>query len=382
MRRPLLACALALAPALLACSDANAQNFTGHWTYHDGDETAELDLRPGESAGRVSGTLEVPGLSAPIAGRVAGGTLVVEEMNGVGIAQANLVIGGRMAGGKLILTIAQQGGQSMTMAMERTGLGGGAAAALTRNDQLRRGMAAIDPDAFTGQWQMASPDGTYAEELELRRAGDGVTGSIRGLEHGYFSGRTTVKAEMTIEGSGASSGRGLALTVTDQESGNRVQASAERRGEYLILRIGGNETPYARPGVSLVRDASGSPEAAALARAIRGNVYVASTQASGRGAFVGKRTRLALCADGEIQFSTSDLASAPGGFDNGGVDFGGSTSRRGGWEIVLYGGAPAVHARWEGTGTSYALDRYFTIVPGAGGRITVDGTPLPLQGHC
>ena len=126
MRRPLLACALALAPALLACSDANAQNFTGHWTYHDGDETAELDLRPGESAGRVSGTLEVPGLSAPIAGRVAGGTLVVEEMNGVGIAQANLVIGGRMAGGKLILTIAQQGGQSMTMAMERTGLGGGA----------------------------------------------------------------------------------------------------------------------------------------------------------------------------------------------------------------------------------------------------------------
>lgn len=382
MRAMSLALTAALASTLLACSDANAQNFTGHWTYRDGGETAELDLRPGEGAGRVSGTLEVPGLKAPIAGRISGGTLVVEEMNGVGIAQANLAIGGRMSGGKLMLTIAQEGGQSLTMAMERTGLGGGAAAALAGNEQLRSGMASVDPDAFTGQWQMASPDGTYAEELELRRTGDGVSGSIRGLERGYFSGRTTVKSEMTIEGSGAAAGRGLALTVTDQESGNRVQASAERRGDYLILKLGGNETPYARPGVSLVQDASGSREAAALERAVRGNVYVASTQASGRGAFVGKRTRLALCADGGIQFSTSDLASTPGGFDNGGVDFGGSTSRQGGWEIVLYGGAPAVHARWQGTGTSYALDRYFRIVPGQGGRITVDGTPLPLQGHC
>lgn len=130
----------------------------------------------------------------------------------------------------------------------------------------------------------------------------------------------------------------------------------------------------------LVRAASGSRAASALEQAIRGNVYLASTQASGRGAFVGKRTRLALCSDGDIQFGTSDLATT-GGADA--VDFGGSSSRRGGWEIVLYAGAPALHAHWEGTGTSYSLDRYFRIVPTAGGRsITVDGTPLPLEGHC
>lgn len=372
--------AVSLAATLLACSDANGQSFTGHWTYHEGDDTAELTLKPDGGAGKVSGTLTVPGLSAPIRGSVAAGMLTVEEMNGVGIDQANLVIAGRMARGKLVLTIAQQGGQSMTMAMDRTGLGGGAATALSGNDRLRTGMAAEDLEAFLGEWQMASPDGTYAEEVELRRDGGGVSGSLRALERGYFSGRTTVKQEMAIEG--GAGGRGLSLNFTDQESGNRVQASAERRGEYLVLRIGGNETPYARPGVSLVQEANGSAEAAALERAIRGNVYVASTQASGRGAFVGKRTRFAVCADGEIQFGTSDLASTPGGFDNSGVDFGSSTSRQGGWEVVLYGGAPAVHAHWQGTGTSYSLDRYFRVVPMAGGRVTVDGTPLPLQGHC
>ncbi len=381
MRLPPVACSLALAVTLCACSDADAQGFTGHWTYHEGDETAELDVSPVASGGRVTGTLVLPGMRAPMTGTVAGGVLTVESVNGVSVAEKVGAIGARMRGARLMLTIAKSDAMPVTIAMERGGLGSGAAAALTGNDRLRTGMAAAGPDAFLGGWQMSSPDGTYAEMLELSRASDGVSGSLRAVVRGYFSSRTTVKAQLAIEGSVA--GRGLALTMTDKGSGNRVQATAERRGEYLILRLGANETAYAREGVPLVREASGSREGAALDQAVRGNVYLASTQASGRGAFVGQRTRLALCADGEIQFGTSDLASAPGGFGNEGVDFGGSTARRGGWEVVLYGGAPAVHAHWQGTGTSYSLDRYFMIVPGAGGRsVTVDGTPLPLQGHC
>jgi hypothetical protein len=381
MRRPPLTCALALA-TLLACSGANAQNFTGHWTYHEGDETAELDVGPVAAGGRVTGTLVLPGLRAPMAGTVAGGVLTVESLNGVSVADKVGAIAARMRGRQLVLTIVRSDAMPATIAMDRGELGSGAAAALAgaspAADRLRRGMAVSGPDPFLGQWQTVSPDGTAGEALELERSGDGVAGSLRVWERGYFSGRTTVKQQLALEGTVGA--RGLALGMTDQESGNRFPATAERQGEYLIIRIGADETAYAREGVSLVRDASGSPAAAAVEQAIRGNVYLASTQASGRGAFVGRRTRLALCSDGEIQFGTSDLATT-GGADA--VDFGGSTARRGGWEIVLYAGMPAVHAHWQGTGTSYSLDRYFRIVPAAGGRsITVDGTPLPLQGHC
>ena len=380
MRR-CLATALAMLTALFACSDADAQSFTGHWTYHEGDETAELDVSPVAAGGRVTGTLVLPGLRAPITGTIAGGVLTVESLNGMSVAEKVGAVAARMRGRQLILTIAKRDAMPAVIAMDRGALGSGAAAAVASGsavgDRLRRGMAASGPDPFLGQWQTVSPDGTAGEALEFERSGDGVAGSLRVWERGYFSGRTTVKQQLSLEGSVG--GTGLALTMTDQESGNRFPAAAERHGDYLIIRIGSDETAYAREGVSLVREASG-PGAAALEQAIRGNIYLASTQASGRGAFVGQRTRLALCEDGEIQFGTSDLATT-GGADA--VDFGGSTSRRGGWEIVLYAGMPAVHAHWQGTGTSYSLDRYFRIVPGAGGRsITVDGTPLPLQGHC
>ncbi len=374
--------ALVVATTLFACSGAGAQGFAGHWTYHEGDETAELDVSPVAAGGHVRGTLVLPGLRAPITGTVAGGVLTVESLNGVSVAEKVGAIAARMRNKQLILTIAKRDAMPATIAMDRGGLGSGAAAAVAggppAGDRLRRGMAASGPDPFLGEWQTVSPDGTAGEALELERSGDGVAGSLRVWERGYFSGRITVKQQLALEGNVDQ--RGLALRMTDQESGNRFPAVAERHGDYLIIRIGSDETAYAREGVPLVRDASGSAAAAALEQAVRGNIYLASTQAAGRGAFVGKRTRLALCADGEIQFGVSDLATT-GGADA--VDFGGSTARRGGWEIVLYAGMPAVHAHWQGTGTSYSLDRYFRIVPAAGGRsITVDGTPLPLQGHC
>jgi hypothetical protein len=372
----------ALLATLFACSDADAQGFTGHWTYHEGAETAELDVSPPAAGGHVTGTLVLPGMRAPMSGTIAGGVLTIESVNGVSVAEKVGAIAARMRGRQLMLVIAKSDAMPVTIAMDRGGLGSGAAAAVAGGppaaDQLRRGMAASGPDPFLGEWQTAAPDGTAGEALEFERSGDGVAGALRVWEHGYFSGRTTVKQQLSLEGSVGRTG--LALTMTDQESGNRFPATAERQGDYLIIRIGSDETAYARDGVSLVRDASGARGAAALEQAIRGNIYVASTQASGRGAFVGRRTRLALCSNGEIQFGTSDLATT-GGADA--VDFGGSTSRRGGWEIVLYAGVPAVHAHWQGTGTSYSLDRYFRIVPGAAGRsITLDGTPLPLEGHC
>jgi hypothetical protein len=51
--------------------------------------------------------------------------------------------------------------------------------------------------------------------------------------------------------------------------------------------------------------------------------------------------------------------------------------------VVLYAGAPAVEAHWQGTGTSYSLTRYFRIRPDAAGRsANVDGDDLPLAGRC
>jgi hypothetical protein len=109
-------------------------------------------------------------------------------------------------------------------------------------------------------------------------------------------------------------------------------------------------------------------------------IYSTSSSASGRGAFVGGRVKLALCADGSIAYERSDVATT-GGDDA--VDMGSSMSRRGQWDIVLYAGAPAVRAQWEGTGTSYSLTRYFHIEPsrdGSGARI--DGVNLGVAGSC
>ena len=155
---------LAVLMALCACSDADAQGFTGHWTYHEGDETAELDVSPVAAGGRVTGTLVLPGLRAPITGTVAGGVLTVESLNGMSVAEKVGAIAARMRGRQLVLTIARTGAIPATIAMDRGGLGSGAAAAVSgaapAADRLRRGMAVSGPDPFLGEWQTASPDGT------------------------------------------------------------------------------------------------------------------------------------------------------------------------------------------------------------------------------
>ena len=65
------------------------------------------------------------------------------------------------------------------------------------------------------------------------------------------------------------------------------------------------------------------------------------------------------------------------------MDGGTSWSRRGTWSVVLYAGAPAVRAEWEGTGTTYSLVDYIRIEPSADGEsAVVDGTRLPVTGQC
>jgi hypothetical protein len=231
---------------------------------------------------------------------------------------------------------------------------------------------------FAGRWELTSDDGTSQEIVELEAAGDRVRGTITALTRGYFSGRTTVQWVLRV--AGVQQGSVLRLRMWDPEGSeaDAASATAALRGEYLVLRgPNGSESGYARPGAPLVRDASGSAEAAALAAAVRGRVYALGSQASGRGgAMAGGRVRLALCADGSAAYDASDVATT-----GAGGDIGSSTSRRGGWDLVLLAGAPAVRARWQGTGTSYSLTRYFRVVPEAGGA-TVDGVRLPLAGRC
>jgi hypothetical protein len=234
---------------------------------------------------------------------------------------------------------------------------------------------------LSGVWEFVTDDGTYQERLELAVAGDRVRGTLVGYRHGYYSRRTTTEAMVQVEGT--IQGDRVALRLIDPNSGNGVDAQASRRGPYLIIRRAGNMGAYARPGVSLVSDASENQEAMALARAVAGNIYQTSTQASGRNASVGSRTRLALCSDGSIGYSESELAavSGPGFGDTG--DLGRSFSRRGQWTIVMYAGEPAIMARWAGTGSSYSLTAYFMIRPSPDGRSAdVNGTKLPVAGKC
>jgi hypothetical protein len=117
-----------------------------------------------------------------------------------------------------------------------------------------------------------------------------------------------------------------------------------------------------------------------FAQEIGGRIYSSSSQASGSGAFVGNRVRLALCADGTIAYDASDVATTGG---DEGVDMGSTTSRRGEWSVVLLAGLPVVRAQWNGTGSSYSLTRYFRIQPGANGSgASVDGVQLPVTGSC
>jgi hypothetical protein len=149
-----------------------------------------------------------------------------------------------------------------------------------------------DVGAFVGSWEAVSDDGTKTETAELQLSDGAITGRLRSLERGYYSGRVTVTAEIALRGT--PNDGGLDISAWDAETGSAnaaVSGRAMRRGEYLIIRIGDGETDYARPGETLVRSAEGSAEAVALANAIGGRIYSSSTQASGRGAFVGNRVR-------------------------------------------------------------------------------------------
>jgi hypothetical protein len=238
-----------------------------------------------------------------------------------------------------------------------------------------------EPADFAGSWEAVSDDGTNIETAELEVAGDVVSGTLRSLERGYYSRRVTVTAEVQIRGTPGKGGLDLeAWPVTDGERGQSVRGRAMIRDKYLIVRVGDGESSYAREGVSVVQSAEGSAAASDLAAAIAGRVYSISNAANGRGAFVGGRRQLALCADGSISFEASDLA-ATGGAES--VDMGSSFSRNGTWDIVLYAGLPVVRAKWNGTGSSYSLIRYFHVKPHADrSGANVDGIDLPVTGPC
>ena len=233
---------------------------------------------------------------------------------------------------------------------------------------------------FAGEWRFATPDGTTEEVLELSARGNEWVGELTALEHGYFSGRTTVKARILLRGSLANGALQLRFRMSDASPNDSRPATARMRGEYLILRVGDSETGYARSGRSLVQSAEGSSEAASLARAVTGRVYSRTSQAGGRGgAIAGVRMRLALCSDGTIEYDASDVGSAP----DGGGSMGSTVTRRGTWTVVLYAGAPAIMAQWRGTGTSYSLTAFFRVRPAPDGRsANVDGTTLPATDRC
>jgi hypothetical protein len=162
------------------------------------------------------------------------------------------------------------------------------------------------------------------------------------------------------------------------------QGTFRLRSEFLVFLINGTEiSVYARPGRPLVTVAEGSPEATALANAIRGKIYSTNQQVAGRGGFVGGRVKIAFCANGSMSYDASDVGTVPGATSGETNDLGSSISRRGGWNVVLLGGAPVVRADWEGTGTSYSLTRYFRVRPSAQGKSAhIDGAEVPLAGSC
>jgi hypothetical protein len=361
------------------------QNLTGHWVYEENGQTVELDVRHDRSTGRATGTFSMFGNAAPFEGTVTDGTLVIQRLGDVKASAENGVITARVQTGSLLVTVSQPGQAPVTVPMTRRG---DPTSTLTPQSGGRdnapaptgAGFRAGTVNDFAGKWQFHSPDGTSEEVVDLVARGSEVTGQIAAFEHGYFSGRTTEKARVLVRGTVSNGGLELRVWSADGSPNASTAVTGRLRGEYLILRNGENETGYARPGRSLVQKAEGSPDAAALARAIDGRVYSRSRQAGGRGgAIAGDRVRLALCGNGAIEYDVSDVGSVR----DGGGSMGSTLSRRGTWNVVLYAGAPAVEAHWQGTGTSYSLTRYFRIRPDAAGRsANVDGDDLPLAGRC
>jgi hypothetical protein len=393
--RALFATAAVTAVFASACDRSASEDLGGRWLHEENGESAELLLEHDKSTGKVNGTFVALGKRAAISGRADASALVIDKVGDVVASAENGAMVGAISGEQMLLTITQPGQEIVILRMTRQVGSGPTAGAVASKDASNERSAspnqatAVDdgpftpsrPEEFVGSWEAVSDDGTNSETAKLELADGAVTGIIRSLERGYYSGRVTVNSEVSLRGT-PRDGR-LDVRAWNAQSGNpenAVAGRAVRRGDFLILQIGDGETGYARPGIPVVRSAEGSPEAASLAQAIAGRVYSASTQSSGRGAFVGNRVRLALCSDGNIAFDVSDLASTGGAQ---GVDIGDATSRRGQWGVVLRAGTPVVRAQWTGTGSSYSLTRYFRVQPhkdGSGAR--VDGTDLPAAGSC
>jgi len=357
---------------------------------------AELVLEHDKSTGKVSGTFAALGKQASISGRADASALLIEKVGDVVASADNGTMVGAISGEQMLLTITQPGQDLVILRLARQpGSGAVTDGPASKGASSTRPETPVSPnameedgsftpsaaEAFAGSWEAVSDDGTTTETAELEISDGMVTGVVRSLERGYYSGRVTVEAEVAVRGSPRRGG--LDLRAWDAQNGSpqtAVTGRAVRRGEYLILRIGDGETSYARPGVPIVRSAEGSTAAATLARSIAGRIYSSSTQTSGRGAFVGNRVRLALCADGTVALDVSDLASTGGA---GSVDAGDATSRRGQWSVVLLAGTPVVRAHWNGTGSSYSLTRYFRMQPKSDGlSARIDGTELPVEGSC
>lgn len=389
----LLVAVIALASA---CEGSAAPDFTGRWAYEENGESAELLLEHDKATTKVTGTFAAFGKRAAISGRADASMLVIEKVGDVVSSPQTGTMMGVISGEQMLVTINQPGQQPVILRLTREPGSGSTRADLASTEAFGgesktpvsgsataedESFTPSEPEAFTGSWEAVSDDGTNTETAELEISNGTVTGTVRSLERGYYSGRVTVAAQASLRGTPRAGG--LDLRAWDAQNGrpeNAVTGRAVRRGDYLILRIGDGETGYARRGVPVVRSGEGSAAAETLARSIAGRIYQASTQASGRGAFVGNRVRLELCADGSIAFDVSDLAST-GGTD--GVNMGDATSRRGQWGVVLLAGTPVVRAQWSGTGSSYSLTRYFRVQPhkdGSGARI--DGTELPVAGSC
>ena len=378
-----------VAATLLCGVPAAAQDVSGRWLYEENGQTAELNVRHDRRTGKLTGTFSLFGQTAPFEGAFRAGAVIIDRLGDVRASAENGSMTGSLQGGTLMFTIVQPGQAPVTLPMTRRGdstpapappaTGAEAGEMRAAGDGLRAGEA----DDFAGRWELTSDDGTSQEVVELAVRGGVVTGEITAFEHGYFSRRTTVKGRMLVRGTLANGALQMRFSAADASPNESVAATGRLRGEYLVVRSGETETGYARPGRPLVRPAEGSADAAALARAVVGRIYSKASQAAGRGGgVVGARVRFALCADGRIELDASDVGSVPLPL-GGGMGMGDTMTRRGQWSVVLVAGAPAVQARWHGTGTSYSLTAYFRVVPDANGRAaTVDGVPLAVTGRC
>jgi hypothetical protein len=202
---------------------------------------------------------------------------------------------------------------------------------------------------YAGEWHLTAPDNTGGEQAELQISGNSLQGVITAYSRGYFTGNVTVDSRLAVEGTYRNGS--FEVRLTNQQTGGASNGTLRMRGEYLVLIIGPNEV-------------------------------AGYQQASGRGGFVGGRVKVAFCSDGSMSYDSSDLGST-GAMPGGGVSMGSTRTRRGRWSVVLYAGAPAVRADWQGTGTSYSLIEYFRVRPAADGQSAViDGVPLPRTDSC